>query len=56
MTPVDYILAGIVLVSVLIGVIRGFLRYVERHTFTLFAWYRIAFGAGLLLFLARRGG
>lgn len=26
MTPVDYILAGIVLVSVLIGVIRGFLR------------------------------
>ncbi len=37
-------------------VIRGFLRYVERHTFTLFAWYRIAFGAGLLLFLARRGG
>jgi|CXWL01.1.fsa_nt_gi undecaprenyl-diphosphatase len=37
-------------------VIRGFLRYVERHSFTVFAWYRIAFGAALLLFLARRSG
>ena len=42
-------------VSALI-VIRGFLRYVERHSFTLFAWYRIVFGVGLLVFLARRGG
>jgi undecaprenyl-diphosphatase len=41
-------------VSALI-VIRGFLRYVERHSFTVFAWYRIIFGLGLLLFLARRG-
>ncbi|MBK7595661.1 MAG: undecaprenyl-diphosphate phosphatase [Gemmatimonadetes bacterium] len=37
-------------------VIRGFLRYVERHSFTVFAWYRIVFGLGLLVFLARRGG
>lgn len=28
-------------------VIRGFLRFVERHSFVAFAWYRIAFG-GLL--------
>jgi undecaprenyl-diphosphatase len=28
-------------------VIRGFLRFVERHSFVVFAWYRIAFG-GLL--------
>lgn len=28
-------------------VIRGFLRFVEGHTFNVFAWYRIAFG-GLL--------
>lgn len=31
-------------------VIRGFLRFVERHTFVAFAWYRIAFG-GLLFVL-----
>jgi undecaprenyl-diphosphatase len=31
-------------------VIRGFLRFVERHTFNVFAWYRIAFG-GLLFVL-----
>ena len=37
-------------------VIRGFLRYVERHSFTVFAWYRIVFGLGLLFVLARRGG
>jgi undecaprenyl-diphosphatase len=28
-------------------VIRGFLRFVERHTFVVFAWYRIAFGCFL---------
>jgi undecaprenyl-diphosphatase len=33
-------------------VVRGFLRYVSRHSFTAFAWYRIVFGA-LLLLLAR---
>ena len=32
-------------------VIRGFLRYVQRHSFRAFAWYRIAFGA-LILALA----
>lgn len=35
-------------------VIRGFLRFVERHTFVGFAWYRIAFGA-LLLALITNG-
>jgi undecaprenyl-diphosphatase len=29
-------------------VIRGFLRFVERHSFAGFAWYRIGFGALLL--------
>ncbi|HEY4100856.1 MAG TPA: undecaprenyl-diphosphate phosphatase [Gemmatimonadales bacterium] len=29
-------------------VIRGFLRYVQRHSFTVFAWYRIAFGVLIL--------
>jgi undecaprenyl-diphosphatase len=33
-------------------VVNGFLRYVSRHSFTAFAWYRIGFGA-LLLLLAR---
>jgi undecaprenyl-diphosphatase len=33
-------------------VVKGFLHYVSRHSFTAFAWYRIVFGA-LLLFLAR---
>ena len=32
-------------------VIRGFLRYVQRHSFNAFAWYRIVFGV-LLLALA----
>jgi undecaprenyl-diphosphatase len=30
-------------------VIRGFLRFVERHSFTGFAWYRIGFGIVLLV-------
>jgi undecaprenyl-diphosphatase len=34
-------------------VIRVFLRFVERHTFRAFAWYRIGFGALLLVLLAR---
>ena len=29
-------------------VIRGFLRFVQRHSFNAFAWYRIAFGALIL--------
>jgi undecaprenyl-diphosphatase len=31
-------------------VVQGFLRYVSRHSFTAFAWYRIVFGTLLLLF------
>jgi undecaprenyl-diphosphatase len=31
-------------------VVQGFLRYVSRHSFTAFAWYRIVFGVLLLLF------
>ncbi len=36
-----------------LAVIRGFLRFVERHSFAAFAWYRIAFGCflGLLFWL-----
>jgi undecaprenyl-diphosphatase len=30
-------------------VVKWLLRYVQSHRFTLFAWYRIAFGAALLL-------
>lgn len=37
-------------VSALI-VVRAFLGYVSRHSFTAFAWYRIAFGVLLLLLL-----
>jgi undecaprenyl-diphosphatase len=32
-------------------VVRGFLTYVARHTFAVFAWYRIGFGAVLLALL-----
>jgi undecaprenyl-diphosphatase len=35
-------------------VIRGFLRFIENHTFSGFAWYRIAFGT-LVLVLVSRG-
>ena len=31
-------------------VIQVFLRFVSRHSFAAFAWYRIVFGTGLLLF------
>lgn len=34
--------------------VRGLIRYVSRHDFTLFAWYRIAFG-GLVLLTAWAG-
>jgi undecaprenyl-diphosphatase len=37
-------------VSALI-VIKAFLRYVSHHSFAAFAWYRIVFGAALLLLL-----
>jgi undecaprenyl-diphosphatase len=32
-----------------IVVVKAFLSYVSRHSFSVFAWYRIAFGAALLL-------
>jgi undecaprenyl-diphosphatase len=35
-------------------VIRGFLRYVRSHSFTAFAWYRIAFGVLILGLAAAR--
>lgn len=35
-------------------VIRGFLRFVEGHSFVAFAWYRIGFGALLGLLIALR--
>lgn len=35
-------------------VVKAFLRYVAHHTFSAFAWYRIALGA-VLLWLAARG-
>ena len=33
-------------------VIRGFLRFVQRHSFAAFAWYRIAFGILILVLAA----
>jgi undecaprenyl-diphosphatase len=33
-------------------VVKAFLAYVSNHSFTVFAWYRIAVG-GVLLWLAR---
>ena len=35
-------------------VIRVFVRFVERHSFAAFAWYRIAFGGLLLVLLSQR--
>ena len=29
--------------------VRGLLRYISTHDFTIFAWYRIAFGLGILV-------
>jgi undecaprenyl-diphosphatase len=29
--------------------VRGLLRYISRHDFTIFAWYRIAFGLVVLV-------
>lgn len=37
-----------------LGVIRGFLHFIERHSFVVFAWYRIAFGGLLFLLFALR--
>ena len=38
----------VLLVSALV-VVKAFLSYVSGHSFRVFAWYRIAFGAVLLL-------
>lgn len=37
-----------------LAVIRGFLRFVARHSFTAFAWYRIGFGGFLFVLFALR--
>ncbi|HTT08165.1 MAG TPA: undecaprenyl-diphosphate phosphatase, partial [Gammaproteobacteria bacterium] len=45
----DRLIAGLfaAFVSALLA-IRGLLHYIGRHNFTLFAWYRIVFGAAVL--------
>ncbi len=50
---VPYFVTGFVVsfLSALI-VVKAFLSYVSRHSFAVFAWYRIAFGAALLWFSA----
>lgn len=50
---VPMFLVGLVVafVSALL-VIPGFLRFVERHSFNVFAWYRIGFGGLLFLLIA----
>jgi undecaprenyl-diphosphatase len=50
--PMFAVGTAVAFVSALL-VIRGFLRFVEGHTFSVFAWYRIGFGTLLLLLLAR---
>ena len=32
-----------------LAIVKVFLSYVSNHSFTVFAWYRIVFGALLLL-------
>jgi undecaprenyl-diphosphatase len=32
-------------------VVRAFVRFISRHGFTVFAWYRIAIGSLALIFL-----
>lgn len=43
---------GVSFVAALV-VIRGFLRFVQHHSFVPFAWYRIAFGGAILAMLVR---
>jgi len=47
---VDLFIAGTIsaFISAMIA-IRGLLYYIQRHDFTVFAWYRIVFGAIILL-------
>lgn len=49
--PMFVVGTAVAFVAALI-VIRGFLRYVQRHSFQAFAWYRIAFGAIILALAA----
>jgi undecaprenyl-diphosphatase len=51
--PVFAVGLAVAFVSAMI-VVKAFLRYVSHHSFAVFAWYRIVFGA-LLLWLAARG-
>jgi undecaprenyl-diphosphatase len=45
---------GVAFVSAFV-VVKAFLRYVAHHSFSVFAWYRIAFGLFLLWLYARNG-
>jgi undecaprenyl-diphosphatase len=47
---VDLFVAGGIasFVSAFVAV-RGLLRYISRHDFSVFAWYRIAFGIVVLI-------
>ena len=48
----DLVVLGIGMVTAFISallVIRALIRYVSRHDFTVFAWYRIGFGLLILL-------
>lgn len=52
---VDAQMTGVLAVGAIVSffsalvAVRGLIRYISRHDFTLFAWYRIAFGAVVLL-------
>lgn len=45
--PLFLVGTGVAFLSAL-AVIRGFLRFVERHSFVTFAWYRVVFGVALM--------
>ncbi len=50
MEDADIFLAGFISSFVFAMIaIRGLLRYIQRHDFTVFAWYRIVFGVLILL-------
>ena len=44
-----FVVGFIVSFASAVVVVRGFLRYVSRHSFAVFAWYRIVLGVLLLL-------
>lgn len=48
----DHVLVGAAVAAVTaFAVVRWLLRYVQHHTFTVFGWYRIILGVGLLVHL-----